>query len=176
MLAPLFHYRMHAADVMHFLGGTYTDKHRIDHIDKTVRRLTSLNIDPCLIAQYVRAITVGCPNHFVAETTHENALLHWREGNHPSIMKYIVEVMNVMAKEHHNRFNMPLPNYIYRYLPHCFLTPQHALQKPGKTMRLIFDAAKRFTADSTPFNMMTSTHLGTEMDCLYGDTFISLLE
>ena len=88
----------HAADVMRFLGGTYTGEHRIDHIDETVRLLTSLDIDPWLIAQYIRAITVGCPNHFVAETTHENALLHWREGTHPSITKYMVEVLNVMAK------------------------------------------------------------------------------
>ena len=62
-----------------------------------------------------------------------------------------------MAKEHRNRFNMPLPNYMARYMSHLFLTPQHALTSPGKAMRLIFDAAKRFTADSTPINMMTST-------------------
>jgi len=81
-----------------------------------------------------------------------------------------------MAKEHRNRFNMPLPNYIARYVPHLFLTPQHALTSPGKAMRLIFDAAKRFTAESTPINMMTSTRFGTEMLCLYGDTFVQLLE
>ena len=43
-------------------------------------------------------------------------------------------------------------------------------------MRLIFDAAKRFTAGSTPINMMTSTWFGTKMLYLYGDTFIQLLE
>ena len=71
---------------------------------------------------------------------------------------------------------MPLPCYIARYLPHSFLTPQHALEKPGKVLRLIFDATKRFNATSTPVNDMTSTHLGTEMDCLYGDTMQTLLE
>jgi hypothetical protein len=45
-----------------------------------------------------------------------------------------------------------------------------------KDPRLIFDAAKRFTAFSTPINMMTSTHLGTELDCLYGDVLLRLYE
>ena len=173
-LAALFHYRMHAPDVMRFLGGTYTGEYR--DIDSTVQRLTSLKIDPWLITQYVRATTVGCPNHFVAETSRDNALLHWREGNHPSVSKNLVDVLNTIAKEHRNRFNIPLPCYMARFLPNSFLTPQHALLKPEKTMRLIFDAAKRYTAQSTPINMMTSTKLGTELDCLYGDTFVTLLE
>ena len=174
MLAAMFHFQMHAPDVMRFLGGTYTGEYR--DIDATVQILTSYDIDPWLIAQYVRATTVGCLNHFVAHTTRANANLHWREGNHTSINKYLVTVVNTMTKEHRNRFNMPLPGYMYRYMPHCFITPQHALAKPGKAMRLIFDATKRYNALSTPVNMMTSTHLGTEMDCLYGDTFVSLLE
>jgi len=174
MLSALFHYRMHTPDVMRFLGGTYTGEHR--DITSIVQTLTSHNIDPWLITQYIRATTVGCPNHFSAEISRENALLHWRQGNHPSVKKELVNVLNTMAKEHRNRFNMPLPNYIARYMPHLFLTPQHALTSPGKAMRLIFDAAKRFTASSTPINMMTSTRFGTEMLCLYGDTFIQLLE
>ena len=84
-----------------------------------------------------------------------------------------------MAKEHCNRFNMSLPNYIARYMPRLFLTSQHALTSPAKAIRLIFDAAKRFTVGSnsnTLINMMTSTRFGTEMLCLYGNTFIQLLE
>ena len=83
--------------------------------------------------------------------------------------------MNTMAKEHRNRYNMPLPIYMARYLPHCFITPQHMLVKNDKE-RLIFDAAKRFTAESVPINMMTSTKLGTELPCLYGTTLRDLLE
>jgi len=71
---------------------------------------------------------------------------------------------------------MPLPNYIARYVPHLFLTTHYTLTSPCKVMRLIFDAAKRFTVGSTPINMMTFTQFGTEMLCLYGDTFIQLLK
>ena len=174
MLAALFHYRMNTPDVLRFLGGTYTGEHR--DINTIVKCLVSHDIDPWLITHYVRATTVGCPNHFVAETTRENALLHWRQGNHPSVKKHLVAVINTITKEHRNRFNMPLPCYIARYLPHSFLTPQHALTKVDKTLRLIYDATKRFTASSTPINAMTSTSQGSEMDCLYGDTLITLLE
>ena len=174
MFAALLHYRMHAPDLIRFLGGTYNGEYR--DIDTAVSILQSFEVDPWLIAQYIRATTVGCPNKFVAETSRENFLLHWREGNHPSIKKFLVETMNTMTKEHRNRFNMPLPCYAARYLPHNFLTPQHALDKRDKALRLIFDATKRFTASSVPLNRMTSTPSGSEMDCLYGDTMLTLLE
>ncbi len=74
--------------------------------------------------------------------TSKNAKLHWRKDNHTSVNKYIVEVMVTITKEHRNRYNIPLPNWITRYLPHCFITPQHALKKPDKAMQLIFDASK----------------------------------
>ena len=165
MLAALFHYKMHAPGVMRFLvAQSYTGEHRV--ITSIVQILTSHNIDPWLITQYIRATTTGCPTHFPAEISRENALLHWRQGNHPSVKKELVNVLNTMAKEHRNRFNMPLPNYIARYMPHLFLTSQHALTSPGKAMRLIFDAAKHFTAGSTPINMITLTRFGTEMLCL----------
>ena len=165
---------MFAADVMRFLGGTYTGEHR--DVAATVELLTNLDVDPWLIAHYVRAMTVGCPAHFVADCSRENALLHWREGNHSSIHKYMDEILSTMAKEYRNRYNMPLPNWLARYIPHLFLTPQHALKKLAKVMRLVFDGSKRYTAYSTPINMMTSTHLGTELPCQYGDVLLTLLE
>ena len=125
MMAALFHYKMHAADIMRFLGATYTGEHR--DIPAITEVLISHDIDPWLIAQYVRATTVGCPNHFNAESSRENVLLQWREGNHSSITKQMVEVMNTISKEHRNRYNMPLSVWIFRYLSHTFTTPQHIL-------------------------------------------------
>ena len=133
------------------------------------------DIDPFLIAQYIRATTVGCPNHFVAETTRRNFLQYRCEGNHPSAAKYAAEVLNTAEKEHRCRFNMPLPNWLARFIPHLFVTPQAMIIK-GDKCRLIFDASKRYTPDSVPINGMTSTHLGTELDCLYGTTLRDTLE
>jgi hypothetical protein len=173
-LAALLHFNMHAPDVMRYLGGTYTGEHR--NVDATVAILVKHDVDPWLIAQYVRAMSIGSPNHFMATTTRENAELHRTMGNHSSMTTFLTETINTAVKEHRNRFNMPLGCYMSRYVPHCFITPQHALSKPGKTLRLIFDAAKRYNAHSTPLNMMTSTHRGTELRCLYGDAFVTFLE
>ena len=106
MMAALFHYKMHAADIMRFLGGIYTREHRA--IPAITEVLIPHNIDPWLIAQYVQATTVGYPNHSNAESSRENALIHWREGNHSSITIQMVEVMITISKEHRNWYNMPL--------------------------------------------------------------------
>ena len=51
MLAALFHYGMHAPDVMRWLGGSYTGKCR--DINATVKILVDHNIDPWQISQYI---------------------------------------------------------------------------------------------------------------------------
>jgi hypothetical protein len=69
MLVALFHYRMHAPDVMQFLGGTYIGEHR--DINSIVAILSHHDIDPWLIIKYVQATTVGSPNHFSANMSIE---------------------------------------------------------------------------------------------------------
>ena len=112
---------------------------------------------------------VGCPNHFVAETSRDNALLYLRRRNGPTIDRKLDQVQKTMNKEDKNNFVIPLPHWFSRFIPHLFLTPQHILEKPGKKDRQIFDGSKRYTPESTSLNMMTSTHLGTEEDCLFGN-------
>ena len=51
MLSALFHYKMHASDVMRFLGDTYTGEHR--DITSIAQTLISHNIDLWLITQYI---------------------------------------------------------------------------------------------------------------------------
>ena len=91
---------------MRYLGGMYTDTHR--NIEDTVATLTEHDIDPWLIAQYVRAILVGSPNHFMATMSRENAELHRVNGNHSSIKTFLLETVNTAVKEHRTFFNMPL--------------------------------------------------------------------
>jgi hypothetical protein len=123
---------MNSLDLVRLLGGTYLGE--FCDIKCNVAQLTAFNINPWLIAQYVQATTVGCPNPFIAETTSKNAEVHQKMGNHSSVSTYITKVMATITKEHSNRYNIPLPNWITRYLPHCFITPQHALKKPDKAM------------------------------------------
>ena len=46
--AALMHYGMHTPDIMQYLGGTYTGKHR--NVEDTVATLTEHGVDPWLIA------------------------------------------------------------------------------------------------------------------------------
>ena len=85
MLSALFHYKMHAANIMCFLGQTYIGE-RWD-IPVVTEILISQEINPWPITQYLRARKVGCTNHFNAETSRENTMLQWWEGNHSLIKK-----------------------------------------------------------------------------------------
>jgi hypothetical protein len=66
-----------------FLGNNYTGEYH--DILSIVALLHASSIANSLIAHYSRVMTLGCPNHFNATTTHENVLLYWRKGNHSSI-------------------------------------------------------------------------------------------
>ena len=56
-LVALFHYQMHATDVIRGMGGTYTGE--FWDIDWITGKLQEHNVDPWLITQYVRETTVG---------------------------------------------------------------------------------------------------------------------
>ncbi|KAL3779516.1 hypothetical protein HJC23_011152 [Cyclotella cryptica] len=167
MLACFFHYRLDTSFLFRYLGNNYTGAYREVH--STLSTLHKFNISSELITKYARVMLTGCPNHFVAESSRANALLHWRR-NHPSIVKKLPQVQATMNKEDRNNFVIPLPHWIARFAPHLFFTPQHILEKPGKKDRQIFDASRRYTPWSTPINMMTSTPLGSEEPCLFGTT------
>jgi hypothetical protein len=166
LTAALFHFELDVSLLMRYLGRNYTGEYR--DVVATVKILRQHCIPEELIRKYKRVLLTGCPNHFVAETTRENMLLHWRRRNGPTIDRKLDQVRKTMNKEDKNNFVIPLPHWITRFVPHLFLTPQHILEKPGKKDRQIFDGSKRYTPTSTPLNRMTSTPLGSEDDCLFG--------
>ena len=165
--AALLHYDNDVSLLMRYLGNNYTGEFR--DIPRAVATLRQHNIPETLITQYERIMLLGCPNHFVAETSRDNALLYLRRRNGPTIDRKLDQVQKTMNKEDKNNFVIPLPHWLARFLPHVFFTPQHILEKPGKKDRQIFDGSKRYTPECTSVNMMSSTHLGTEADCLFGD-------
>lgn len=166
MTACLFHYNLDTSMLMRYLGNNYTGAYR--QVDEIVKKLRALKITESLTEKYVRVMLTGCPNHFVAETTRANALLHWRMRNGPTVAKKLDQVDKTMNKEDKNNFVIPLPHWTARYIPNLFFTPQHILEKPGKKDRQISDASKRYNPESTPINMMTSTPRGSEEQCTFG--------
>ena len=74
-------------------------------------------------------------------TTHENALFYWRQGNRPFIKSKINQVMSTMNKEEWNNYIIRISHWFWQFIPQCFITPQHILEKPGKKDWQIFDAS-----------------------------------
>ena len=160
-MACLFHFNLSVANVYRYVGNNYTASYR--DVTKAIERMRGL-VDENLLDHYSRVMTIGAPAHFNYESTRDNAMLHWREGNHPSIALNPEKLQKSMYKLDQNQFVIPFNSWIARYVPHLFFTPQHLLD----TGRQIFDASRRFTPTSVPVNRMTSTHLGVELDCDYG--------
>jgi hypothetical protein len=162
-LTCLLHYNLSIAHMMRFLGNNYTGSYR--DIPSIVASLQNHGISKTLLAHYSGILQVGCLNHFNACTMHENALLYWRQGNHPSIKMKIDQVMFTMNEEERNNYIIHVPHWLWWFVPHCFITPQHILEKPGKKDRQIFNAARKCNWDLIPVNAMTSTPLGSKLKC-----------
>jgi hypothetical protein len=120
-------------------------------------------------------MTVGCPNHLNATTSRDNALLYWQKGNHPSICTKIDQVMATMNKEECNNYVVHIPHWLWQFVPHGFITPQHILEKPGKKHPQIFDALWKYNWDSVPVNTMTSTPFGLELRYEFGSVHEAIL-
>eukprot|EP00984_Skeletonema_dohrnii_P032689 scaffold27225_cov80-Skeletonema_dohrnii-CCMP3373.AAC.3 len=172
-LALLFHYDMHLSAAVRFLGSKYLGGHR--DVDKICQQL-SPHVDAETIAHYRRIMSTGCPNRFNASTSRENAELYRRHGNDPSISRHKELVHKNMVKEFKHNFAFPLPSWSQCYLRHSFCTPQHIHLHPSKPPRQIFNAKLRPTAQAQAINNMTSTPLGSELDCRYGDVLVRVLK
>ena len=171
-LACLLHYNGRVGDVMRYASNNYTGEYR--NVTERVKGLRGL-VDEDLLTRYIRIMTTGAPALFITDTTRENAMLHWRRGNHSSIAEHNEYIDTLMNKEEKNCFVMIFPQWISRFLPDIFFTPQHLMIKNGKK-RLIYDGSRRFTPTSIPINMMTATKThGRELACIFGDTLQKIL-
>ncbi|KAL7539229.1 hypothetical protein ACHAWF_006339, partial [Thalassiosira exigua] len=141
MMACLFHYNLDVSLLMIYLGNNYTAAHR--NVQETAKRLEP-HVEPYLIDLYIRLMTVGCPTHFVAESSRENSVRYWRAGNNPSIPKKLGQVLDTMNKEDKNNF---------RFIPHLHFIPHHLLEKEGNKDCLITDAKMRHDAECISANM-----------------------
>lgn len=172
MLACLYHYDLDVSLLMRYLGHNYTGAHR--DVQKIVEKIKP-HVDPYLIPHFIRVMTVGCPAHFNAESSRENSLKYWRAGNNPTINTHLEAVMKTMNKEERNNFVIPLPGWLWRFVPNLHFTPQHLLIKEGKKDRQISNARLRHDATSISLNMMAAIKDDTELDCQFGSALHDLL-
>ncbi|KAL7528825.1 hypothetical protein ACHAWF_002721 [Thalassiosira exigua] len=100
----LFHFDLSIANVMRYVGNNFTGAWR--NVQAAVKRMQGL-VDDDLIAHYIRVMTVGASAHFVAESTRENALLHWGAENHPSVEQNLDKTVEAIDKLAQHDFVLP---------------------------------------------------------------------
>ena len=91
-------------------------------------------------------------------------LKYWRHGNNPSVATHNKIALATMNKEERNNFVIPLPSWLFRYIPDLMYTPKHILIKNEKA-RQIYNSALRHNEDSISINMLTSSAADTELPC-----------
>ena len=109
---------LHVANIIRFAGNNYTGG--FCNIQKAIEKIQG-KADDDLLAQYAWVMLIGAPAHFVAKSSHENAMLHWQIGNHPSVDQDLEKATKAMAKLVQHHFTVPLESWIARFVPHLFL-------------------------------------------------------
>ena len=125
MMACLFHYNLDVSLVMRFLGGNHTAAHR--DVQSVATILLAHKVPLFLVQQYVRVMTVGCPSSINADVSGGNELQYWQTGNNPSVKANMTSVKETMDKEDRNKCVIPLSCWLWRFIPHLFITPEHIL-------------------------------------------------
>ena len=148
-MAAALHFDLHIPSLIRYAGGNYTADFR--NIDEIEKKLIG-KVDPKDIEDLRRVFTVGTPGRLVGESTSENMLEYWRYGNHTSILNDIDKVTKTMNKEERNCYVVPMPNWLARFIPNSFYTPNGLLSKPGKNDRLVFDGSFMIDWFSNPLN------------------------
>ena len=159
---------------MHYLKNNYPGAYH--HVTKVKQKLLQLEIDTLLIHKYMTLMTVGCPNHWDSSMLWENALLHWRCHNGPTIDKKLDQVWATMNKETHNQFVISLPRWLAWDVPYLFFMQQHILKKTRSKGQAILWWQQTIHASLMSSNMMMSTTLGSEECCLVGDTWVEIYQ
>ena len=114
-------------------------------------------------------MSVGCPNHLVAEDSRSNFLDYFHYGNHITIAHNISEVMKTMNKEDRNSYLMTLSSILARLIPDMKVTPQDLIIKHGKNDRLIWDGSFMLFYHSVCANMLMNQQLEPSLE--YGSTW-----
>ena len=131
--AALYHYNFNVSFLMRMLGNNYTGEHRnIQYIVERVRP----HIEPYLLPHLIRVLQTGTPAHMVAETTRDNAMKYWRQGNNPSINNHIDTTTATMVKEERNNYVIPLHGHLFRFVPHLMLNPHTCSSNKGRHAKL----------------------------------------
>ena len=106
-LACVLFYNFDLASVIRFTGGNYTASH-LD-VDAILHKLKEIGLQYDIFQHIMRALTIGCPAYFNAESSLDNFKAFLEYGNHSSITQHIATVAKTMTKEYRHCYVIPFP-------------------------------------------------------------------
>ena len=123
---------MDISTLIKFLVGNYTEEYR--DCNATVQSLKYAKCDEEVILDLQRLLDKGCPNKMNTSSTHRHFIVCFRYGNHSPIDKEVEKTRKTMSKEDRNKFLIPLPSWLTRFIYNLHVTPQGLLLKKGEMM------------------------------------------
>ena len=133
-MALAFHYDLHIPSMIRYLGGNYTKQH-LD-VARIVQTMSTYGVPEEVIRDVQRIYTLGSPSSFFYEESLENATLYVRYGNHSSVSTNMSVVLATINKEERFSYCLPLPSWLYRFIPDIHINPQAVLISKDKSPRL----------------------------------------
>lgn len=118
--------------------------------------------------QIERILYEGCPAELSFEEDNRSRLRSFERGNQLTYLRNPAKVLKAMNKEDKNSHVIALDEDLAYFSPYCRHTPQGAIDKPGKSFRIVWDGSTKQRYDDVVLNDITPTN--QESPITFGDT------
>ncbi len=105
--------------------------------------------------QMKRILFDGCPAEFSYEESNSSRLRSFDRGNQPSYTRNMEKVKAALNKEDRYSHVLVIDEDLAYFSPYCRHTPQGAVDKPGKSFRIVWDGSTKQRFDDVMLNDVT---------------------
>ncbi len=105
--------------------------------------------------QMRRILFEGGPAEFSFEESNSSRLRSFERGNQPSYTRNMGKVKTALNKEDRYSHVLPIDEDLAYFSPYCRHTPQGAVDKPGKSFRIVWDGSTKQRFDDVMLNDIT---------------------
>lgn len=169
--ACLLYFNCDVPKMLRWMGGPHVAAHRNSEAllrglqgkinDKTFKQVKFL---------FKHGANMSCQAHSSAE----NEECYRAYGNHKTIEQNPEVAYKAIAKDYRQGYTLLMDDRLAPFIPHCHVTPQGILIKPGKKARIFFDSSFRPSAKAFAINDWTNP--STEPDTTFSAAFMRFLK
>ena len=104
-----------------------------------------------------RILYDGCPAELSFDEENQSRLRSLERGNQPTYLRNPTKVLKAINKEDKNSHLIPLDEDLAYFSPFCRHTPQGAIDKAGKSFRIVWDGSTKQRYNDVVLNDVTPT-------------------